>query len=72
MIYDLFTVDCDRVTSGHDLRIRRRHTIINARLLHFSQRVIKHSSQRTSSFKIYISAFKRNMESVRITLDGFV
>jgi len=40
---DLFIVDCDRETRGHDLRIRKQHTVINGRLFHFSQRVIRHS-----------------------------
>jgi hypothetical protein len=65
---DLFTVDCDRVTRGHDLRIRRQHTVVNARLFHFSQRVIKHwnnlSQEQVHSNSI--SAFKRSIKSLCI------
>ena len=30
---DLFTVDCDHVTRGHDSRIRRQHTVILVNVL---------------------------------------
>ena len=38
---DLFIVDCDRVTRGHDLRIRRQNAVI-VRRFHLSLRVIKY------------------------------
>jgi len=38
---DLFTVDCDHVTRGHHLIISGQHTVVNARLFYFSQRVMK-------------------------------
>ena len=67
---DLFIVDCDRVTRGHDLRIRRQHTVINARLFHFSQRVIKHwnnlSHEQVHSASI--PAFKRSIESLHVNI----
>jgi len=67
---DLFTVDCGHVTRGHDLRIRRQHTVVNARLFHFSQRVIKHwnSLSRDQVHSISISAFKRSIVSLNINI----
>ena len=67
---DLFTVDYYHVTRGHDLRIRRQHTVINARLFHFSQRVIKHWNN-LSQDQVHsnsISAFERSIESLRFNI----
>ena len=67
---DLFTIDCDHITRGHDLRIRRQHTVINARLFHFSQRVIQHWNN-LSQDQVHsnsISAFKRSIESPRFNI----
>jgi len=66
---DLIIVDCDHVTRGHDLRIRKQHTLINARLFHFSQRVIRHWNN-LSSEKVHstsISAFKRSINSLHVS-----
>ena len=67
---DLFIVDCDRVTRGHDLRIRKQHTVINSRLFHFSQRVIKHWNKlsREQVHSSSISAFKRSINSLHISI----
>jgi len=67
---DLFLIDCDRVTRGHDLRIRKQHTVINSRLFHFSQRVIKHWNKlsREQVHSSSISAFKRSINSLHISI----
>jgi len=65
---DLFIVDCDRVIRGHDLRIRKQHTVINARLFHLSQRVIRHwnNLSREQIHSTSISAFKRSINSLHV------
>jgi len=59
-------IDCGNVTIGHDLRPRRQYTVVNARLFHFSQRVIKHwhNLSQEQVHSIFISACKRSIESL--------
>jgi len=67
---DLFTVDCGHVTRGHDLRIRRQHAVVNARLFHVCQRVIIHSNNLSQEqvHSIFISAFIRSIVSLHIDI----
>jgi len=53
----------------HDLRIRKQHTVINARLFHFSQRDIRHwnNLSREQVHSTSISAFKRSINSLHVS-----
>ena len=58
----MFDIQYDRTTRGHDLRIRKCHSNVNARKFHFCNRVIDVWNNCLSSYQVHlpsVNAFKR-------------
>jgi len=60
----LFDIQYDRTTRGHDLRIRKCHSNVNARKFHFCNRVIDVWNNCLSSYQVHlpsVNACKRSL-----------
>ena len=60
----MFDIQYDRTTRGHDLRIRKCHSNVNARKFHFCNRVIDVWNNCLSFYQVHlpsVNAFKRSL-----------
>ena len=62
----LFNFAATSYTRGHDLKIVKKHSVVNARAFHFSNRVVNHwnALSRSQGQACSVAAFKRSLSGV--------